>query len=69
MYCATIVIAIGGNVAYALAGHYQMVALVFAGRLLSGVGCANTSLVYAYVSRTVPKEQVWDLRGQTSIRP
>ena len=58
VYAASISVAILGNVLFAVAGHAESVALIFIGRMLSGVGCANTSLVYAYVARTLPKDQI-----------
>ena len=58
VYATSISVAILGNVLFAVAGHVKSVALIFIGRMLSGVGCANTSLVFAYVARTLPKDQI-----------
>jgi len=54
VYLVTIILAIAGAIVYALASRYNSIAMVFIGRMLGGVGAANTSLLYAYVSRTVP---------------
>eukprot|EP00966_Prymnesium_polylepis_P293355 6775628-Prymnesium_polylepis.1 len=53
VYVATYCVAVAGNVVYALAGWWGSWHYVLLGRLLSGVGCANSALSYAYVSRTV----------------
>lgn len=58
VYVASIATAIAGNLMYAVAGHWHSLALALGGRVLSGVGCANTSLVYAYVARTLPKRRL-----------
>jgi len=49
----TLAIGIVGNVVYSTARHFKMWELLLAGRLLSGAGCANSALSYAYISRTV----------------
>lgn len=57
VFTVTFSIAIAGNVIYAVAGllgswHYMLV-----GRLLSGVGAANSALGPAYIARTVDPSQ------------
>lgn len=54
VYATTIFLAICGSMVYALARWQGSLAMVLIGRLLNGCGAANTSLLYAYVSRTVP---------------
>ena len=54
VYVVTITLAICGAAIYALARWQGSLAMVFIGRMLGGCGAANTSLLYAYVSRTVP---------------
>mmetsp|Transcript_9320 Transcript_9320/g.27664 ORF Transcript_9320/g.27664 Transcript_9320/m.27664 type:complete len:511 (-) Transcript_9320:239-1771(-) len=54
VYFVSIILAAGGNVLYACAGHRHAIWMIIAGRALSGVGCANSSLSFSYVSRTVP---------------
>jgi len=55
VYFFSISMAIAGNVLYAFAGHRHMPWMIIAGRALSGIGCANSSLSFSYVSRTVPE--------------
>ena len=53
VFLVTLIVAIGGNLIYAMARFFKRWELLLAGRLLSGAGCANSALSYAYVSRTV----------------
>jgi len=57
VYASTIFIAICGAICYALARWQGSIAMIIVGRLLGGVGAANTSLLYAYVSRAVPPQK------------
>eukprot|EP01065_Artemidia_motanka_P021502 TRINITY_DN2572_c1_g1_i1.p1 TRINITY_DN2572_c1_g1~~TRINITY_DN2572_c1_g1_i1.p1 ORF type:complete len:689 (+),score=213.91 TRINITY_DN2572_c1_g1_i1:81-2069(+) len=54
VYAITIAIATAGNIVYAFGAYASSVAPIFVGRTLSGIGCANTAMVYAYISRCVP---------------
>eukprot|EP01062_Namystynia_karyoxenos_P059584 TRINITY_DN51019_c0_g1_i1.p1 TRINITY_DN51019_c0_g1~~TRINITY_DN51019_c0_g1_i1.p1 ORF type:complete len:659 (+),score=189.83 TRINITY_DN51019_c0_g1_i1:74-2050(+) len=57
VYAVTISIAIIGNVVYSFGTYAGSVLPILFGRILSGVGCANTSMVYAYISRCVPDKK------------
>ena len=47
------ILAIGGNILYSMAYYLGSVYYALAGRILSGIGAANTSLTFPYVARTV----------------
>ncbi|EOD08120.1 hypothetical protein EMIHUDRAFT_217667 [Emiliania huxleyi CCMP1516] len=53
VYAVTLLAAAAGNALYAFAGLGGSWLFMLAGRLLSGAGAANSSLSFAYVSRTV----------------
>jgi len=67
VYATTISLAIAGSMCYALAGWQRSLAMVLIGRLLNGCGAANTSLLYAYVSRTVPSSKQTRLMMLTGL--
>ena len=56
VYFLTIAVSIVGNLLYML-GAVGGWGFLLVGRALAGVGAANTSCSYAYISKTVPKER------------
>jgi len=56
-FIITIILAIGGNILYSMAYYLGSVYYALAGRILSGIGAANTSLTFPYVARTLAPEK------------
>jgi len=56
-FIITIILAIGGNILYSMAYYLGSVYYALAGRILSGIGAANTSLTFPYVARTFAPEK------------
>ena len=61
-YFASFSIAVVGAILYFFAASFKdatstAIALIFTGRLLSGLGGANQALGYAYIACVVPQEQ------------
>ena len=62
-FFASFVLGVIGNTVYGLAGYEKSLTVMMAGRLVSGMGAANTGLVAAYIARAAPPEQRTKLLG------
>ena len=62
-FCASFALGVIGNTVYGAADVYKSIGVMLAGRLISGMGAANTGLVASYIARAAPPEARTKLLG------